>query len=91
VRRVTEALLNAQAAAKRGRQDRAETLSRAAKQLHTHRNTLLRRIESAERLLPRPLENTSVRVAVALEALRLRGAKPDGPVRRPTGLTVSSG
>jgi DNA-binding PucR family transcriptional regulator len=59
--------------------------SRAAKVLHTHRNTLLRRIESAERLLPRPLENTSVRVAVALEALRLRGAKPDGPARRPTG------
>jgi DNA-binding PucR family transcriptional regulator len=49
--------------------------SRAAKRLHTHRNTLLRRLESAERLLPRPLDDTSVRVAVALEALRFRGAK----------------
>jgi DNA-binding PucR family transcriptional regulator len=55
--------------------------SRAAKRLHTHRNTLLRRLESAQRMLPRPLENTSVRVAVALEALRLRGAKPDRRTR----------
>jgi DNA-binding PucR family transcriptional regulator len=37
---------------------------------------LLRRLESAQRLLPRPLDDTSVRVAVALEALRLRGTKP---------------
>jgi DNA-binding PucR family transcriptional regulator len=49
--------------------------SRAAKRLHTHRNTLLRRLESAQRLLPRPLDSTSVRVAVALEALRWRGTK----------------
>lgn len=47
--------------------------SRAAKRLYTHRNTLLRRIESAQRLLPRPLSHTSVHVAVALEALRWRG------------------
>lgn len=47
--------------------------SRAAKRLYTHRNTLLRRIESAQRLLPRPLGQTSVEVAVALEALRWRG------------------
>lgn len=49
--------------------------SRAAKRLYTHRNTLLRRIESAQRLLPRPLSHTSVEVAVALEALRWRGTK----------------
>lgn len=56
--------------------------SRAAKRLHTHRNTLLRRLESAQRLLPRPLDHTSVRVAVALEALRWRGAKPDSATHR---------
>jgi DNA-binding PucR family transcriptional regulator len=49
--------------------------SRAAKRLFTHRNTLLRRIESAQRLLPRPLGHTSVHVAVALEALQWRGGK----------------
>ncbi len=46
--------------------------SRAAKRLHTHRNTLLRRLESAQRLLPQPLDHTSIRVAVALEALPWR-------------------
>lgn len=49
--------------------------SRAAKRLHTHRNTFLRRLESAQRLLPRPLDHTSVHVAVALEALQWRGNK----------------
>ncbi|CAM4420273.1 Purine catabolism regulatory protein [Mycobacterium basiliense] len=49
--------------------------SRAAKRLYTHRNTLLRRIESAQRLLPRPLTHTSVHVAVALEALQWHGSK----------------
>ncbi len=47
--------------------------SRAAKRLYTHRNTLLRRIEAAQRLLPRPLAHTSVHVAVSLEALQWRG------------------
>jgi DNA-binding PucR family transcriptional regulator len=47
--------------------------SRAAARLYTHRNTLLRRITRAERLLPRPLEDNSVHVAVALEALHWRG------------------
>lgn len=49
--------------------------SRAAKRLNTHRNTLLRRLESAQRLLPRPLDHTSVNVAVALEALQWRGTR----------------
>ncbi|KAA1249229.1 PucR family transcriptional regulator [Mycobacterium simiae] len=53
--------------------------SRAAKRLYTHRNTLLRRIESAQRLLPRPLSHTTVHVAVALEALRWRGNKVGKP------------
>lgn len=41
----------------------------AAERLHTHRNTLLRRLARAEELLPRPLEHHRVHVAAALEAL----------------------
>jgi DNA-binding PucR family transcriptional regulator len=41
----------------------------AAELLHTHRNTLLRRLARAEELLPRPLENHRTHVASALEAL----------------------
>jgi DNA-binding PucR family transcriptional regulator len=48
--------------------------SRAAEQMFLHRNTLLRRIARADELLPTPLADNSVRVAVALEALRWRGA-----------------
>lgn len=44
-----------------------------AKHLFTHRNTLLRRLARANELLPRPLEDNSVHVAVALEALHWRG------------------
>ncbi|OBK25185.1 transcriptional regulator [Mycobacterium asiaticum] len=47
--------------------------SRAAARLYTHRNTLLRRLARAEELLPRPLAETSVNVAVALDVLRWRG------------------
>jgi DNA-binding PucR family transcriptional regulator len=47
--------------------------SRAATRLYTHRNTLLRRLSRAEHLLPRPLEDNSVNVAVALDVLRWRG------------------
>jgi DNA-binding PucR family transcriptional regulator len=49
--------------------------SRAATRLFTHRNTLLRRLAHADAMLPQPLENNSVHVAVALEALRWRGAE----------------
>ena len=41
----------------------------AAKKLHTHRNTLLRRLTKAEEMLPRPLADNRIQVAVALEAL----------------------
>ena len=41
----------------------------AAKKLHTHRNTLLRRLTKAEEMLPRPLAENRIQVAVALEAL----------------------
>lgn len=44
--------------------------SRAADRLYTHRNTLLRRLARAEDLLPRPLGECSVNVAVALDVLR---------------------
>jgi DNA-binding PucR family transcriptional regulator len=49
--------------------------SRAAGLLFTHRNTVLRRLERADRLLPRPLAEDVVAVAVALEVLRWRGAR----------------
>jgi DNA-binding PucR family transcriptional regulator len=47
--------------------------SRAAARLYTHRNTLLRRLARADELLPRPLADSSVNVAVALDVLRWRG------------------
>ena len=47
--------------------------SRAAARLFTHRNTLLRRLARADELLPRPLAETSVNVAVALDVARWRG------------------
>ena len=48
--------------------------SRAAKRLFTHRNTLLRRLARADELLPRPLAESTVEVAVALDVLRWRGS-----------------
>jgi DNA-binding PucR family transcriptional regulator len=47
--------------------------SRAAARLYAHRNTLLRRLTRADELLPRPLAESSVSVAVALDVLRWRG------------------
>ena len=48
--------------------------SRAAARLYTHRNTLLRRLSRADQLLPRPLEENSVQVAVALDMVRWSGS-----------------
>jgi DNA-binding PucR family transcriptional regulator len=48
--------------------------TRAAQRLYIHRNTLLRRLAHADRLLPRPLEHDVVAVGAALEVLRWRGA-----------------
>lgn len=48
--------------------------SRASAQLFIHRNTLLHRLGRVDELLPQPLGSASVNVAVALEALRWRGA-----------------
>ncbi|UVO10686.1 PucR family transcriptional regulator [Mycobacterium sp. SVM_VP21] len=50
--------------------------SRAAERLFVHRNTLLRRLVHADSLLPKPLKDSSVHVAVALEVLRWRAAAP---------------
>ncbi|SOJ53051.1 hypothetical protein MSIMFB_00555 [Mycobacterium simulans] len=47
--------------------------SRAAKRLFTHRNTLLHRLDTAQRLLPQPLDQSIIEVAVALQAVRWRG------------------
>jgi DNA-binding PucR family transcriptional regulator len=47
--------------------------SRTATRLYTHRNTLLRRLARADELLPRPLAQSCVNVAVALDVLRWRG------------------
>ena len=49
--------------------------SRAAERLYIHRNTLLRRLAQADRLLPRPLAEDVVGVGAALEVLRWRGGR----------------
>ncbi|NGN62728.1 PucR family transcriptional regulator [Streptomyces sp. A7024] len=47
--------------------------SRAADRLYIHRNTLLRRLAQADRLLPRPLAEDVIAIGAALEVLRWRG------------------
>ncbi|MFE0104944.1 PucR family transcriptional regulator [Streptomyces sp. NPDC059009] len=47
--------------------------SHAADRLYIHRNTLLRRLAQADRLLPRPLAQDVLSVGAALEVLRWRG------------------
>ncbi|MFJ3669193.1 PucR family transcriptional regulator [Streptomyces sp. NPDC090106] len=47
--------------------------SRAATRLFTHRNTVLRRLARAGELLPRPLGEDGVNVAMALEIMHWRG------------------
>lgn len=49
--------------------------SRAAARLYVHRNTLLRRLARADELLPTPLGERMVNVAVALDVLRWRGLR----------------
>lgn len=51
-----------------------ENAQRTAARLYAHRNTVLRRLERADQLLPRPLRANAVNVAVALEVLRWRGS-----------------
>ncbi|MEU4689618.1 helix-turn-helix domain-containing protein [Actinoplanes sp. NPDC023714] len=47
--------------------------TRTAERLFTHRNTVVRRLARADRLLPRPLAENLVSVAAAIELLRWRG------------------
>ncbi|MFC9473026.1 PucR family transcriptional regulator [Nocardia sp. NPDC056952] len=49
--------------------------SRAAERLFAHRNTVLRRIQRANDLLPRPVQDNPLNVAMALEILYWRGGK----------------
>jgi DNA-binding PucR family transcriptional regulator len=46
--------------------------ARTAERLFTHRNTVLRRLERADALLPRPLRENVTNVAAALELSRVR-------------------
>ncbi|MEU9406793.1 PucR family transcriptional regulator [Streptomyces sp. NPDC048281] len=55
--------------------------SRAAVRLFTHRNTVLRRVARADELLPRPLHEDCVNVAMALEIMHWRGATAPSPDR----------
>ena len=50
--------------------------ARAARALYTHRNTVLNRLQRAERLLPLPLAGHGLEVGVALEIAQWLGARP---------------
>ncbi|CAM4416084.1 Sugar diacid utilization regulator [Mycobacterium basiliense] len=54
----------------------------AAGLLYIHRNTLVQRLETAQRLLPRPLDGNITQIAVALEVLRWRNNQNGGPEHR---------
>jgi DNA-binding PucR family transcriptional regulator len=50
--------------------------ARAARALYTHRNTVLNRLQRAERLLPHPLAGHGLEVGVALEITQWLGTPP---------------
>jgi DNA-binding PucR family transcriptional regulator len=52
-------------------------VAQAAEQSHTHRNTMLRRIDRATALLPQPLDSQRLQVGLALEALAWRDDAED--------------
>lgn len=51
----------------------------AARALYTHRNTVLNRLQRAERLLPIPLAGHGLEVGVALELAQWLGPSPAAP------------
>jgi DNA-binding PucR family transcriptional regulator len=53
--------------------------ARAARALYTHRNTVLNRLQRAERLLPFPLAGHGLEVGVALEIAQWLGMQPAAP------------
>ena len=58
--------------------------ARAARALYTHRNTVLNRLQRAERLLPIPLTGHGLEIGVALEIAQWLGTQP-GTATRPQG------
>jgi DNA-binding PucR family transcriptional regulator len=50
--------------------------ARAARALYTHRNTVLNRLQRAERLLPLPLAGRGLEIGVALEITQWLGTQP---------------
>jgi DNA-binding PucR family transcriptional regulator len=54
--------------------------ARAARALYTHRNTVLNRLQRAERLLPLPLAGHGLEIGIALEIVQWIGTQPDGAV-----------
>jgi DNA-binding PucR family transcriptional regulator len=55
--------------------------ARAARALYTHRNTVLNRLQRAERLLPLPLAGHGLEIGVALEIAQWLGTQPGGATR----------
>jgi len=51
--------------------------ARAARALYSHRNTVLNRLQRAERLLPLPLAGHGLEIGVALEIAQWLGTQPD--------------
>jgi DNA-binding PucR family transcriptional regulator len=51
--------------------------ARAARALYTHRNTVLNRLQRAERLLPLPLTGHGLEIGVALEIIQWLGTQPE--------------
>jgi DNA-binding PucR family transcriptional regulator len=55
--------------------------ARTARALYTHRNTILNRLQRAERLLPLPLAGHSLEIGVALEITQWLGTQPGSTTR----------
>jgi DNA-binding PucR family transcriptional regulator len=56
--------------------------ARAARALYTHRNTVLNRLQRAERMLPLPLAGHGLEVGVALEVAQWLGTQPGSSTTR---------
>jgi DNA-binding PucR family transcriptional regulator len=63
----------------------------AARALYTHRNTVLNRLQRAERLLPLPLPGHGLEVGVALEIAQWLGTQPGSATRAGRRADTGSG